>query len=156
MSIGDDEPRPFEEPDDDDAREAGRDEGARPRLEGATDLIRRAVASGLGALFATEEGLRKVAGDLPKEAVSFLAGQAQHTKDEVLRVVTNELRRFLDNLDLDAALRKTLANITLEVKTEIRFKPTEPGAALKADVRRMRVGIRRRGGSPPPDGRGVS
>ena len=109
------------------------DEGGRPRLEQAADVLRKVFATGMGAIFATEKGLRKVAGELPKEAASYLVSQAQHTKDEVVRVVAGELRHFLDNLDLDDAFRRVLTQVAIEVKAEIRFRPTQP---LTAEVTR--------------------
>lgn len=134
-----DEPAPKDmSPPDDRAGETGK-----PRMELAADVLRRVLYTGVGALFATEEGLRKVAGDLPKEAASFLVSQAQHTKDEVLRVVANELRRFLDGVDLEGVARKVLSQVTLEVKTQIRFVPNEPDG--KAEIKR-KISLRRRDG----------
>src|SRR5260370_14935579 len=62
------------------------------------DLVRRAVLTGVGALFMTEEGLRNLVGEmkLPKDALAFLLAQADRTRSEAVRVVTQEVRRFLE------------------------------------------------------------
>lgn len=112
---------------------------ADPREEEATvrrrleqlipDLVRRTIFGGLGAVFTTEEAIRKLAGDvtLPKDVVSFLLQQATNSKDEVLRVVGNEVRRFLESANLAAEMQKMLTQLSLEVKTEVRFIPNDAG-----------------------------
>src|SRR5260370_35074722 len=61
------------------------------------DLVRRAVLTGVGALFMTEEGLRNLVGEmkLPKDALAFLLAQADRTRSEAVRGVPQEGRRFL-------------------------------------------------------------
>src|SRR5262249_61494676 len=61
------------------------------------ELMRKVAFAGLGALFMTEEGIRAAASQLklPKEALSNALAQAEKTKDEVGRVVSEEVRRFL-------------------------------------------------------------
>src|SRR5512137_2192319 len=63
------------------------------------DVVRKAVLTGVGALFLTEEGARRVARDwkLPKELAGYLVGQAQGARDEVLGVLARETRRFLES-----------------------------------------------------------
>src|SRR5260370_40601103 len=69
------------------------------------DLVRRAVLTGVGALFMTEEGLRNLVGEmkLPKDALAFLLAQADKTRSEAVRVVTQEVRRFLESETLRRA-----------------------------------------------------
>src|SRR5438552_8983395 len=100
------------------------------------DIIRRAVLTGVGALFMTEEGLRNLVGDmkLPKDAFAFLLAQADKTRSEVARVVTQEIRRFLESETLRREIWKVLTGVTLEVNATIQLKPSgEPG--IKAKVR---------------------
>src|SRR5512137_684231 len=63
------------------------------------DVVRKAVLTGVGALFLTEEGARKVAREwkLPKDLAAYLVGQAQGARDEALGVVAREMRRFLES-----------------------------------------------------------
>ncbi|HYV65485.1 MAG TPA: hypothetical protein VE964_04530, partial [Myxococcales bacterium] len=62
------------------------------------EIVRRAVLTGVGALFMTEEGIRNLVGEmkLPKDALAFLVAQADRTRSEVTRIVTQEVRRFLE------------------------------------------------------------
>ena len=63
------------------------------------EFVKKVAVAGLGALFMTEEGLRSLAGQLklPKEMLSVILSQAEKTKDDIGRVVSEELRRFLQS-----------------------------------------------------------
>jgi hypothetical protein len=127
-----DDPAPF---DSDDA-------GLRARLqEDIPDLLRRTFFAGIGALFTTEEGIRKLANDfhLPKDVAAYLVTQAASSKDELFRIVAKELRGFLENANLSGELQKLLTSLSFEIKTEIRFIPNDEGVAgvkpqVKGDV----------------------
>ncbi len=97
--MADDTPprkEPPQPPDEDPAaQEPGRDRSDR----GISDFVRRAVAAGFDA--------------------------ALRSKDDVVRVATTEIRSWLDRLELDTELRKALSGMVLEVKAEIRFRPTD-------------------------------
>lgn len=101
------------------------------RLSGLVpDVVRRAVLTGVGALFMTEEGIRNAVSELklPKDALAFLLSQAEKSRAEVARVVTQEVRRFLEGETLQRELWKVLTSVTLEVNASIQLKPSgEPG-----------------------------
>ena len=107
------------------------------RLSGIVpDIVRRAVLTGVGALFMTEEGIRNLVGDMkmPKDALAFLIAQADKTRSEVARVVTHEVRRFLESETLRREMWKLLTGVTLEVNATIQLKRSgEPG--FKAKIR---------------------
>ena len=102
---------------------------------GVADFVRRAVSSGVGALFTTEEQVRRAVSDLklPKELRGSLAGQAERTRSELSGVLRKELRRFLNSDAFKAQLLELLSGVTLEVKAEVRLKPSPDIAKL--DVR---------------------
>src|SRR5438067_252739 len=108
-----------------------------PALAGSglvPDIVRRAVLTGVGALFMTEEGIRNLVGEmkLPKDALGFLLAQAEKTRSEVARVVTQEVRRFLESETLRREIWKVLTGVTLEVNPTIQLKPSgEPGIRAK-------------------------
>jgi hypothetical protein len=105
------------------------------RLSGIVpDIVRRAVLTGVGALFMTEEGIRNLVGEmkLPKDALAFLVSQADRTRGEVTRVVTHEVRRFLESETLRREIWKVLTGVTLEVNATIQLKPSgEPQFTAK-------------------------
>jgi len=90
------------------------------------DIVRRAVLTGVGALFMTEEGIRNLVGEmkLPKDALAFLVAQADKTRSEVTRIVTQEVRRFLESETLSREIWKLLTSVTLEVNATVQLKPS--------------------------------
>jgi hypothetical protein len=103
------------------------------------DIIRKALLTGVGALFMTEEGIRNAAGQLklPKDALNYLVSQADKTRVEVVRVVSQEVRRFLESETLRREVWKVLTGVTLEVNASIQLKPSgEPG--MKVSVKRKK------------------
>ncbi|WP_146618110.1 hypothetical protein [Lujinxingia litoralis] len=107
-------------------------------LEGLLpDIVKR----GLGGLV-SEDGIRSVVTDkrLPREAASFIAAQVDATKRETLRIVSKEVRLFLENVDLGGELTKILTSVSFEVRTQVRFVPND--AAVKPSVRN-KVSVKR-------------
>ena len=116
------------------------DDGLRRRLEQfIPDIVRRTILGGIGAVFTSEEAIRKLAGEvtLPKDVVSFLLQSANNSKDEVLRVVAKEVRSFLESANLSHELAKLLTQLSLELKTEVRFIPNDEAVGgVKPDMKR--------------------
>jgi len=65
--------------------------------------------------------------DFVRRAVSAGVGAASRSKDDIMRVAAGEMRAWLEHLDVNNELLKTLSKMVIEVKTEIRFRPTEDG-----------------------------
>ncbi|MGV3622079.1 MAG: hypothetical protein ACO1OB_14750 [Archangium sp.] len=89
------------------------------------DFVRRMAWAGIGAVFMSEEGIRRLAGQLklPKEALSFLLSQADKTKDEIGRVVSDEVRKLLQSDRLRDEFLKMIAGMTIEVRAEVKLVP---------------------------------
>jgi prophage DNA circulation protein len=107
------------------------------------EAVKKAILAGVGAVFMTEEGARRLARDwkLPKDVIAFVGQQAQSAKDEILRALGDEIRRFLQSDLVRRDLMKALAENTIEVKMEIRFKPDAAGhhrPDVKTAARRKR------------------
>ncbi len=118
------------------------------------DIVRRAVLTGVGALFMTEEGIRNMVGEmkLPKDALAFLLAQADKTRTEVARVVTQEMRRFLESDMLRREMWKLLTGVTLEVNATIQLKPSgEPGFKARVRTKKKQAEPPRQPAEPAPD-----
>lgn len=87
------------------------------------DSIRKAVASGLSALFMTEEGIRNMLTEmrLPKDAMAYVVQQTERSRKELFRAVSEELKGFLKGVDLTGEIRKALTGLKVQVNAEIRF-----------------------------------
>ena len=75
--------------------------------------MRKILATGVGAALMTEDGIRE-----------YLARQTQKGKDEIVKVVLGELKKFLEHLDLQSELRKALSGMTIEVEAKVRLTPS--------------------------------
>jgi hypothetical protein len=104
------------------------------------DVVRKAVLTGVGALFLTEEGARKVAREwkLPKDLATYLVSQASGAKDEVLRVLGQELRRLLDSETFRQEILRSVENMTVEIHAEMRLKASDgdPTPPVRVKVKR--------------------
>ncbi len=104
--------------------EAEPPEGGPAARSFVAEAVRKAVLTGVGALFLTEEGARKLAREwkLPKDLAGYVVAQAQGAKDEVLRIVSQEVRRFFESEAFRREVTKLIGSMAIEVKAEIRFK----------------------------------
>ena len=110
---------------------------------GLQDALRKALLAGMGAIFLTEEGARKLAREwkLPKEVIGYLGSQASGAKDEILRIFSDEVRRFFESEAVRREFARALSSMVIEVKAEIRVRPAEDGKLVpevKADVKARR------------------
>ncbi len=115
------------------------------------DIVRRTFYAGLGAVFTTEEGIRKLASDfhLPKDITNYLIQQAAASKDELFRVVGKELHNFLETVNVSGELQKLLTSLSFEIKTEIRFIPNDEAVGgVKPDLKIGRMAVKRQKREP--------
>jgi hypothetical protein len=126
----------FDEPSAEATREA--------RLGFVPELVRRVAVAGLGAVFMTEEGIRTLAGQLklPKELLGFVLSQAEKTKEDIGRVISEELRRFLQSERLREELLQLLAGMTWEIKAQVRLVPSKRSAGQPPRVVVNQVRVR--------------
>ncbi len=89
------------------------------------EFVRKMAWAGLGAVFMSEDGVRRLANQakLPKEALAYLLSQAERTKDNLHRIVTEEVRKFLQSERLRDELLKLVAGMTIEVRAEVKLVP---------------------------------
>lgn len=103
------------------------------------ESIRKALVSGISAVFMTEEGIRNMLSDmrLPKDAMAYLVQQTERTRKELFRVISHELQGFLKNADLNREVRKALRGLKVQIRAEVRFvdEDSDPEMDVKAKVR---------------------
>lgn len=122
----------------------GLPETLRRRLESLVpELVKKTFQAGMGAVFSTEEGIRKLARENLPEVAGYIASSADGAKDKVFEVIARETREFLGTLNLTEEIAKILTTLSFEIKTEIRFIPNSErltGAEpdVKASVRLKR------------------
>lgn len=106
-------------------------------------ILKRSIVSGIASTLLSEEGLRAIVSekrDIPKDAVSFLLSQADSTRKEILRIISREVRMFLENVDFGGEIAKILTTLSFEIRTEVRFIPNDE--AVRPNIRN-RVKVKR-------------
>lgn len=96
--------------------------------------LEQGVSKGAEVLDQTEE-LRRSLQLTPGELVERVSHKVDSYKTEGVEIARAELRRFLDRIDLNQELQALLSQFSVEVKTEIRFAPSEDGSGVKPIVK---------------------
>ena len=107
-------------------------EGARPEDESAPEPLGEDDPTGRA-----ED--RSGISDFVRRAVSAGVGAASRSKDDIMRVAAGEMRNWLEHLNLHEELAKALGKLVIEVKTEIRFRPTEDGKLVPETTNDIKV-----------------
>jgi hypothetical protein len=100
-------------------------ETIRQRLEHLVpELVKKTFSAGMGAVFSTEEGIRRIAREVSlPDVAGYIASSADGAKDRVWEIIARETREFLSTLNLTDEIAKILTTLSFEIKTEIRFIP---------------------------------
>ncbi|MFT3692897.1 MAG: hypothetical protein QM831_07135 [Kofleriaceae bacterium] len=120
-------------------------ESIRARLEHLVpELVKKTFAAGMGAVFQTEEGIRRIARENLPDVVGYATSATSDAKDKVWEIIALQTKEFLSNLNLTEEIAKILTTLSFEIKTEVRFIPnserlmgSEPD--VKASVRLKKV-----------------
>ena len=122
---------------DDDQPEAGPtpDSEDRPRENRRMrDTFTKAVSQGFRSVRAGEEKIRGMVTDaMLKELVTYIKGAIDTGRDEVVRIVGTQTRKFLEGIDVGGEVAKILTSFSFEIKTEIRFIPNDQ--KIKPDIK---------------------
>ncbi len=114
-------------------RSARRGERLQERLRKA---IERGLEAGASSLNKADE-LRQVVSDArtPREVASGLIGQIEELKHALVKVVSQETEKFLQNVDVAAELRRAVSGMRVRVKAEIELDDLTAKDAPKPRVR---------------------
>jgi hypothetical protein len=116
-------------------QKAGGSSGATPEEIGEEEAAdAEAVPSGVDR----ERSDRGIT-DFVRRAVSAGVGAASRSKDDIVRVAAGEMRNWLEHLNLNEEVAKALSKLVIEVKTEIRFRPTEDGKIVPESTNDYKV-----------------
>ena len=111
------------------------------------DTVKRALFTGAGMLFMTEEGIRRALSEfnLPREAVTYLIKQSEKGKEEFFASLEKEMHWFLSRIDTTRLLKNVLDDLSLEVHATItlhsgrgKTDPASEGKPKKAISRKKK------------------
>lgn len=107
------------------------------------ELLKKVIETGTKNL--SSDTVRQVLSELklPREALHYTFSQLDETKNGVYRAIGKEVHDLLERTNLAEELAKALSLLSLEVKMEVRFKPT--GIQTKTKVSTLRPKAKRTG-----------
>ena len=90
-----------------------------------SDIFKKVVTTGVSAAFMTEESVKNMVKDLPlpKDLVNSLLDNAKSTKTEFVTGIKNELKSYLDKVDISKEIEKIVEKYDFEIKATISLKP---------------------------------
>lgn len=88
------------------------------------ELLKKVIETGAKNL--SSDTVRQLLSDLklPREALHYTFSQLDETKNLLYRAISKEIRDVLERTNIAEELAKALSLLSLEVKMEVRFKPT--------------------------------
>jgi hypothetical protein len=89
------------------------------------DIFKKVVTTGLSAAFMTEDAIKNALGDLsvPKELLNSVLQHAKSAKGDFIQSVKNEMKEYLNRIDLSKEVDRILNKYDLEVSAQIKFRP---------------------------------
>jgi len=112
--------------DDDDDFTDGPSDGDERGARRVSDTVRKALASGYRSVRASEEKIRGMVGDaMPKELVTYIKGAVDNGREELVRAIGTQTKKFLEGIDVGGEVAKILTAVSFEIRTEIRFIPND-------------------------------
>jgi len=105
------------------------------------ESVKRAVFTGAGMLFMTEEGVRKAVSEfnLPREAVNYLIKQSEKGKVEFLANVQKEMHWFLSRIDAAQLLKGVLDDLSVDVQATITLRTKKQSERPAAEASRKKT-----------------
>jgi hypothetical protein len=92
----------------------------------ATDLVKKILTVGVGAIFLTEESVRSLVSEfkLPKELLGGVLESAGRTKNEFLKDLSQDLvAKIKDRIDPKALVEEILRNNEIDLQIKMSFSP---------------------------------
>lgn len=95
-----------------------------------SDILKKVVNTGISAAFMTEDAVKGIVNDLPlpKEIIQGLLANAKGTRDEFISSVKNELKTYLDKIDVSKEIDRVLENYDLDIQANIKFNKKKKSA----------------------------
>lgn len=98
-----------------------------------SDIFKKVVNTGISAAFMTEDAVKGIIHDLPlpKEIIQGLLANAKGTRDEFISSVKNELKTYLNKIDISKEVDRVLENYDIDVSANIKFNKKKKKASTK-------------------------
>ncbi len=104
-----------------------------------TELARKILLTGLGAVFITEEGIRKALSDLkiPKDAMGGLLETVRKQKDDMMGLFADELGKFFTKVRVHEELQNALKGLQLHIDAKLTFDKKKESSHSSFRVKKL-------------------
>lgn len=88
-----------------------------------SSVFKKVLSTGITAAFMTEDAVKNIISDLPlpKDIANGLLQNAKSSKDEFISGVKNELKGYLDKIDLSKEIDKIIEKYDIEINAKINL-----------------------------------
>ena len=89
-----------------------------------SNVLKKVLSTGMTAAFLTEDAVKNIVADLPvpRDIAQGLLQNAKNSKDEFISGVKNELKTYLDKVDLTKEIDKVIEKYDIEITAKINLK----------------------------------
>lgn len=99
-------------------------ENGKGRTGGLSDMMKKALFAGIGAVFMTEESVRAYVTEakLPREIRNYLIQNSSQAKEQFFGYLAKELSQLVRKSDLPKVVQTFLREHTIEIEAKVRFR----------------------------------
>jgi hypothetical protein len=91
------------------------------------DVLKKSLLLGIGGDLFSEDTIRKTLSDIqmPSDLVQYVIQQTSKSKNELIRIIAEEIRNVIIQSQLGDELKKLLKAFKINIKLEISFDPRD-------------------------------
>ncbi|HVY62300.1 MAG TPA: hypothetical protein VHF22_11640 [Planctomycetota bacterium] len=99
-------------------------ENGKAKGGGLSDMMKKAVFAGLGAVFMTEESVRAYVREskLPREIAASVVNNTAQAKEQFFGYLAKEISGIIRKSDLPKVVQSFLREHTIEIEAKVRFR----------------------------------
>lgn len=103
-----------------------------------SELARKILLTSVGAIFMTEESIRKSLGDLkvPKDAMAGLLDSVRQQKNQILEIFASEFKNFLSKVKVHEEIQEALKGVEINLQAKIHFDEKSNKPSTKVTVKK--------------------
>jgi len=89
------------------------------------DVLKKALVLGVSGEFFSEDTIRKMLSDIqmPSDLVQFVIQQTAKSKNELIRIVAEEIRNIIVQAQIGEQVKKFIKGFKINIKLEVSFDP---------------------------------
>jgi hypothetical protein len=101
------------------------------------DVVKKAIVLGVSGEFFSEDTIRKMLSEiqLPSDLVQFIIQQTSKSKNELIRIIAEEIRNVIVQAQIGEQIKKFIKGFKINIKLEVSFDPRDDEQFLKVSTK---------------------